>query len=217
MEWLQSVWEFLSQLDQKITGLAGERPVAFYGVYAASVFAETGLVVTPFVPSETLIFAVGVVAAGDQTLNPWLGGAVALAATLLGDFCGMMLGRTVGRRWLSGRSGKFLGKKSVRWSERYFERHGAKTVLISRFVPLIRTAVPFLAGAGEMPIRTFLAFNAAGAVLWVAMFLAGGYFFGKIPFVEENLAWIVPALGVVAAVPLAIQVWHGRRERGAEG
>lgn len=214
MDWLQSVWEFVTRLDHRITELAGDRPLTFYAVYAGSIFAETGLVVTPFVPSETLVFTVGVLSANHHALNPWLAGVLALAATLAGDFAGMMLGRTIGRSWLLGRSGKVLGEKSVRWSESYFERYGSRTVLISRFIPIIRTAVPFLAGAGEMRLRTFLVFNAAGAVLWTAIFLAGGYYFGQIPFVEENLAWIVPALGVIVAVPVAFQVWHHRRHRG---
>lgn len=216
MEWLRSAWEFLSQLDRHITDLAGQNPALFYGLYSGSIFAETGLVVMPILPSETLVFSVGVLAASNHAVDPWLAGALALVATLLGDCVGMMLGRTVGRRWLLGRSGKVLGEKSVRWSERYFDRYGPRTVLISRFLPIIRSAAPFLAGTAQMPIRTFLIFNGAGAVIWSVAFMAGGYFFGQIPFVEENIGIIVPVLGAIVAIPLVLQIWQSRRMAAAD-
>lgn len=218
MEWLGSALDFLSGLDREISGFAGERPVLFFVLYAASIFAETGLVVTPFLPSETLVFGVGALASENDHVNVWLGGLLAAGATLSGDTVNMLLGRTLGRRFLLEREGKLLGKRSVRWAERYFERNGARTVFLCRFLPLVRTAAPFLAGMGDMRKRTFLAFNASSAAAWTVLYLAAGYFFGQIEVVERNFAIAVAAVALVAFLPVAVQAWHKRRvARSDEG
>lgn len=217
MEWLGSALDFLSGLDEEINAFAGDRPVVFYVLYAASIFAETGLVVTPFLPSETLVFGVGAVAAENHQVNVWLGALLAAGATVSGDFVNMLLGRTLGRRFLLEREGKLLGKRSVRWAERYFERYGARTVFLCRFLPLVRTAAPFLAGMGDMPKRTFLAFNASSAVAWTALYLASGYFFGQIDAVERNFGIAVATVALVAFLPVVVQAWHKRRVARGEG
>lgn len=216
MDWFQSTWQMLQGFDEEILRFASERTVLFYTLYCASLFAETGLVVAPFLPSETLVFSLGALASEDHQVDPWLGGVLAAGATLLGDFVNMLLGRTLGRRFLAEREGRILGERSVRWSERYFERYGPRTVFICRFLPLLRTAAPFLAGMGEMRIRTFLAFNASSAVVWSSLFVAAGYFFGQISFVERNFPLVIALVAFVALVPAVAQFWHQRRMKGGE-
>ncbi|MFP3939411.1 MAG: VTT domain-containing protein [Thermoanaerobaculia bacterium] len=216
MDLLRSTWRFLHGLDELILEFAREQTVLFYGLYSGSIFAETGLVVTPFLPSETLVFSVATLAAENGPVNPWLAGALAAAATLLGDVANLFIGRTLGRRYFVQREGRILGKRSVRWAERYFERYGPRTVFVCRFLPLIRTAAPFLAGMGGMPVRTFVAFNAAGAVTWAILFVCAGYFFGQIPAVERNFPLVVAAAACISLVPVGLELWHTRRLDGAE-
>lgn len=216
MDLLRSAWSFLHRLDERIVEFAREQTGLFYGLYSGSIFAETGLVVTPFLPSETLVFSVASLAAESGPVSPWLAGALAAAATLLGDVTNLFIGRTLGRRFFAGREGRILGKRSVRWAERYFEHYGPRTVFVCRFLPLIRTAAPFLAGMGSMPVRTFVAFNAAGALTWSILFVCAGYFFGQIPAVERNFPLVLAAVACISLVPVGLELWHTRRLDEAE-
>lgn len=216
MDLLRSAWSFLQGLDERILELAQEQTGLFYGLYTGSIFAETGLVVTPFLPSETLVFSVATLSAENGAISPWAAGLLAAGATLLGDMTNLFIGRTLGRRYFARREGRILGQRSVRWSERYFDRYGPRTVFVCRFLPVIRTAAPFLAGIGGMRVRTFLVFNGAGAVTWAVLFTAGGYFFGQIPVVERNFPLVVAAVGLISLLPVALEIWHQRRLDGKE-
>lgn len=216
MDLLRTAWRFLHTLDERILEFAREQTGLFYGLYSGSIFAETGFVVTPFLPSETLVFSVATLAAENGPVDPWLGGVLAAAATLLGDVTNLFIGRTLGRRYFVQREGRILGKRSVQWAQRYFERYGPRTVFVCRFLPLIRTAAPFLAGMGEMPVRKFVAFNAAGAVTWSILFVCAGYFFGQIPAVERNFPLVVVAAACISLVPVGLELWQARQMDGTE-
>ena len=216
MDLLRTAWRFLHTLDERILEFAREQTGLFYGLYSGSIFAETGFVVTPFLPSETLVFSVATLAAESGTVNPWLAGLLAATATLLGDVTNLFIGHTLGRRYFVRREGRILGKRSVHWAERYFDRYGPRTVFICRFLPLIRTAAPFLAGMGRMPVRTFVAFNAAGALTWSILFVCAGYFFGQIPAVERNFPLVVAAVAFISLVPVGLELWHTRHLDGAQ-
>jgi len=177
------------------------------------VFLETGLVVTPFLPGDSLLFAGGAVAAvsaGD--LNVWLLSAVVLGAAVLGDLTNYWIGRGWGRRLLdSGRFQRVIKPKHITQTDAFFARHGGKAVSLARFVPFIRTFAPFVAGISRMGFRRFMAFNIVGATGWVVLFAVAGYFFGNISFVAHNLEYLVIGIIAVSLLPAFWQAVRSRR------
>lgn len=175
------------------------------------VFCETGLVVTPFLPGDSLLFAGGALAALGS-LNVWiLFGSLALAA-VLGDTANYWIGKKIGLRAFDGTT-RFLKKEHLHRTEAFYAKHGRKTIILARFVPIVRTFAPFVAGVGSMNYGVFLAYNVIGGVLWVAICLAAGYFFGNIPVVKENFSIVILAIVVVSTLPVAWEAWKARRER----
>ncbi|OGL59778.1 MAG: hypothetical protein A3J27_04815, partial [Candidatus Tectomicrobia bacterium RIFCSPLOWO2_12_FULL_69_37] len=181
------------------------------------VFAETGLVVTPFLPGDSLLFAVGTFAALGA-LDVTTAFAVLTAAAILGDSLNYRVGRSIGERVLAHPAllarPKYRGY--VERTERFYERHGAKTIVLARFVPIVRTFAPFVAGVGRMHYATFLFYNVAGGVLWVAVLVFGGYFFGNIPIVRRNFTLVILAIVVLSVLPVAAEYWRHRREAARE-
>lgn len=183
-----------------------------YALLFVVVFLETGLVVTPFLPGDSLLFAGGAVAAVSAgELNVWLLGTVLFAAAVLGDLANYWIGRAWGRRILdSGRFSRVIRPKHIAQTEAFFERHGGKTISLARFFPLIRTFAPFLAGISRMRLPRFVAFNFIGAAGWVVLFVAAGYLFGNIPFVAHNLQYLI--IGIIA-FSLVPALWQLARSR----
>lgn len=179
------------------------------------IFCETGLVVTPFLPGDSLLFALGALAATNQPtlkLYPLL--ALLAAAAILGDAVNYSIGLRVGPKIFRKETGWWLNKKHLLETEAFYERHGGKTIVIARFMPFIRTFAPFVAGIGAMTYRRFALFNVTGALLWVSIFILGGYYFGNIPFVKRNFEFVVVGIIVVSCLPLAyriLQGWRGKR------
>ena len=189
-----------------------------YGLLFLVVFAETGLVVTPFLPGDSLLFAVGALAARGA-LDLGLATLLLLSAAILGDTVNYAAGHYLGPRILTAedRSGfrhRLLNRKHLDRTHAFFERHGGKAVVLGRFVPIVRTFVPFVAGAGSMRYSSFLAYNVIGALAWVGICVAAGYAFGNVPAVKDNFSLVVIGIVLVSVLPMAIEFIKARRRSG---
>jgi len=182
-----------------------------YVVLFAIIFCETGLVVTPFLPGDSLLFAAGAMAAlYPQHLSVWTLLVILTIAAILGDTLNYALGR-----WIGPRAFKidkwFLKHEHLERTQGFYERHGGKTIVLARFVPIIRTFAPFVAGVGKMHYPTFLFYNVAGGVAWVAICTLAGYFFGNVPVVKENFELVVVGIVLMSVLPVAYELWATRR------
>jgi membrane-associated protein len=175
------------------------------------VFCETGLVVTPFLPGDSLLFTAGALASLGS-LNVWLLFVVLAAAAILGDTANYWIGKRIGPRAFDGTI-RFLKQEHLRKTEIFYEKHGRKTIILARFVPIVRTFAPFVAGVGSMSYPTFLAYNVIGGVAWVAICVFSGYFFGNVPVVKKNFSLVVLAIIVLSVLPIAWEWWKARRAR----
>jgi membrane-associated protein len=175
-----------------------------YGIVFVIIFAETGLVVTPFLPGDSLLFATGALAAADTTgtLRAPLMWVLVCVAAILGNTSNYAIGRAIGPRAFSGRS-RLLKPEHLRRTEAFFARHGALTILLSRFLPLLRTFAPFVAGVGRMRYVSFQSYNIAGGIAWSTLFIWGGYLFGNIPLVKNNFGLVTLGIVGVSLVPMA--------------
>lgn len=173
-----------------------------YALLFAIIFAETGFVVTPFLPGDSLLFVAGAVAAGGALEAHALALLLALAA-ILGNTTNYAIGRWLGARLFKDEGARWLNPRHLATAHEFYERHGGKAVVISRFLPIVRTYIPFVAGMARMPAARFEAFNAAGAVAWVGLLTYAGYFFGNIPWIKGNLTLLILAIIVVSLLPLA--------------
>jgi len=177
---------------------------ALFGV----VFAETGLVVMPLLPGDSLLFATGALA-GMGLLDPWVAAITIFCAALVGDNVNYRVGRAVGPRAFSGRY-RWLKREYLEKTRQFFDRHGSRAIILARFAPIVRTFAPFVAGVGAMPYLRFLASSVLGAFIWVAAFVGAGYFFGNLPFVERHFTKIVLAIVVISLIP-AVYGWFEAR------
>ena len=198
-------------LDRHLVELLTRYELWIYPILFAVIFAETGLVVTPFLPGDSLLFAVGALAAVDDSgiLRAPLASVTLGAAAVLGNTVNYSIGRAIGPPAFSGRY-RLLKVQYLRRTEEFFRRHGAMAILVSRFVPIIRTCAPFVAGVGRMPYARFLAYNLAGGFAWVLLFVWGGYLFGNIPFVRQHFGLVTLLIVAVSLVPLAGALWRRR-------
>ena len=174
------------------------------------VFAETGLVVAPFLPGDSLLFAAGTFA-GLGTLNPWLLALLLSAAAVIGDSVNYAIGRYVGPRIFRSETHLFFKQEYLDRTREFYRTHGAKTIVFARFVPIIRTFAPFVAGIGHMPYRQFFLYNVAGGVLWVCLFVFGGVLFGNIPIVRENFTVVILGIIGISILPGIVEWWKHRR------
>jgi len=165
------------------------------------IFAETGLVIFPFLPGDSLLFAIGALA-GTGAMNIWLVFIVLVAAAIIGDSVNYWLGHRAGSYALNKKYGRFITPENLRATEQFYKRHGDKTILFARFVPIIRTIAPFVAGVGRMHYSSFLFYNILGAITWIALFLFTGFFFGNIPFVKQQLHWVIVGIIALSIIPI---------------
>jgi len=180
-----------------------------YAILFGVVFCETGLVVTPFLPGDSLLFAAGAFAGdGAFALAPLM--ATLMTAAVLGDAVNYAIGKRLGPRVLTGRS-RFLKKEYLDRTHRFYERYGGKTIIIARFVPIVRTFAPFLAGVGSMSYAKFAAYNVVGAMLWVSVCCLGGYCFGSLEFVKKNFSLVIMMIIAISILPAAIEIYRERR------
>jgi membrane-associated protein len=203
MELLATAWQFVTHLDSELGLLLQRFGPWIYGLLFLVVFCETGLVVTPFLPGDSLLFAAGALWA-SAGMPVELLGLTLVCAALCGDNCNYWIGRLFGSR-IAKSKGRFLNRRALERTQAFYARHGGKTVVIARFVPLVRTFAPFVAGLGRMGYARFLAFSVGGALLWVGLLVSAGYLFGGIPAVKQNFAWVVLAIIVVSLLPVVIE------------
>jgi membrane-associated protein len=213
------MWDALVQLvdvvlhlDRHLHELTEQYGVWMYAILFAIVFCETGLVVTPFLPGDSLLFAAGALAALGS-LDVWLLTLLLLAAAILGDTVNYHLGRYFGPRVLRGENSRFFNRKHLDRTREFFEKYGAKAIILARFVPIVRTFAPFVAGVGEMQYRRFLAYNVLGGVIWVVGFVLAGYWFGNQPFVKKNFSLVIIAIIFVSLLPMAWEWWLARKRQ----
>ena len=197
--------DFVLHLDRHLTVLLVQVGAWTYPILFAVIFAETGLVVTPFLPGDSLLFGIGAVAAVDAsgTLSAPLATLVLALAAVLGNTANYGVGRLIGPPAFTGRY-RWLKVDYLRRTEAFFLRHGGKAIALSRFIPIIRTCMPFVAGVGHMPYGRFQGYNVLGGVAWVSLFLWGGYFFGNVPMVKRNFGLVTIIIIGVSLVPVAI-------------
>ena len=212
MELLATAWQFVAHLDSELALLLARYGGWIYAILFLIVFCETGLVVTPFLPGDSLLFAAGALwAAAGLHIE-----ALALtlvAAALCGDNCNYWLGRLFGRRIVGREHPRFLSRRALERTEAFYARHGGKTIILARFVPVVRTFAPFVAGLSAMAYARFLAFSVGGAVLWVGLLVSCGYLFGRIPAVQQNFTWVVLGIVALSIAPLVVEFAKARLRR----
>jgi membrane-associated protein len=210
---LHLILDFVLHLDRHLVELLMRFDLWIYAIVFLVVFAETGFVVTPFLPGDSLIFALGALAAVDTsgTLSAPMLALLLSAAAILGNTLNYSIGRFIGFKAFSGNY-RFIKLDYLRQTERYFQRHGSLTIVLSRFAPIIRTFAPFVAGIGHMNYAKFQGYNVLGAVLWVNLFTWAGYFFGNLPLIRDNFGLVTIGIILVSMLPMLWMVF--RREAG---
>lgn len=177
-----------------------------YGLLFLIIFCETGLVITPFLPGDSLLFAIGAIAADPTSnLNIWIAAGILLVAAILGDTVNYWIGRRFGG-WMMRRFPKIVKPSHIAKTNEFFVRYGGKTIIIARFVPIVRTFAPFVAGSGEMDYRRFMFYNVTGAILWVGLILPCGWFFGNIPVVKANFELVVLGIIFISILPMVYEI-----------
>jgi membrane-associated protein len=209
MEYIQLAIDFVLHLDSYLTLIINWAGIWTYLVLFVVIFIETGLVVTPFLPGDSLLFAAGAIAALG-TLNPWLMYFLLVAAAILGDTANYWIGHFLGERVYSSNS-RFIKKEYLERTQRFYEKHGGKTIFLARFVPIIRTFAPFVAGIGRMRYAYFLSYNVIGGILWPAIFISAGYFFGNVPFIKDNFSLVVLLIIFLSILPPIIEWLKSRK------
>jgi membrane-associated protein len=205
-----TLWDLVIHLDRHLSGIIQDYGAWTYLLLFLIVFCETGLVVTPILPGDSLLFAVGTFAAAgalDLTFVLLLLSVAAVA----GDTVNYAIGYRVGPRIFHGQSVRFLNREYLDRTHQFYERHGAKTIVIARFVPIIRTFAPFIAGIGQMSYGRFIAYNVIGGVSWVCLLVLGGYAFGNLPVVRQNFTFVIFAIVGISLLPGVIEFLRQRR------
>ena len=209
MEIVQLAIDFILHIDQHLIDITAAYGMWTYAVLAVIVFAETGLVVTPFLPGDSLLFAAGAICALG-TMNVWVMIALLIVAAILGDAVNYTIGNRLGPKIFSSTTSKLLNREHLNRTHAFYERHGGKTIILARFMPIIRTFAPFVAGIGAMRYRQFAVYNVVGAVVWVASFSLLGYYFGNLELVRKNFTLVIGVIIVLSVLPA---VWEFLRTR----
>ncbi len=206
-------FDIFMHLDTHLGTIIREYGLWTYLLLFLIIFCETGLVVTPFLPGDSLLFAAGTFA-GLGSFNPvWLAAALCLAA-VGGDNLNYFVGRTLGPKVFSSKSSRWFNREYLDRTHRFYEKYGGKTVIIARFVPIIRTFTPFVAGIGSMTYARFIAYDVAGGIAWILIFTLGGFFFGNISVVRSNFSIVVVAIIVISVMPAVVEAVRQRFSRG---
>ncbi len=209
---LTTLFQSLLTLDQTLAALANQYGAWLYALLFAVIFAETGLVVTPFLPGDSLLFVAGAVTASAAGLNVHLLVALLIAAAIMGDSVNYAVGHYIGPKVFDKPDSRWFRQEYLRRTQAFYDRYGGVTIIIGRFVPIVRTFAPFLAGVAGMSYRRFLTYNVIGAVLWITSLVYAGYLFGNIPWVKRNLTLIVIGIVVVSLIP-AVTTYLQERAR----
>jgi membrane-associated protein len=214
MGWIHSAIDLFLHLDKHLNDFAGAHPTGVYAILAAIVFCETGFVVTPFLPGDSLLFAVGALAAASGSpINLPLVMVMLCVAANAGDLVNYSIGRRVGPAIFSKEGSLLLNKKHLAEAQAFYDKHGRTTIILARFVPIIRTFAPFVAGIGRMPFSRFIGFSIGGGILWVTSLSLAGYFFGQIEIVKKHFELVVLAIVFISVIPVMVHALKSRRNK----
>ncbi|MES2793399.1 MAG: DedA family protein [Planctomycetota bacterium] len=211
MDWLKHLIDLVLHLEHHLGDLINYFGPWTYVVLFAIIFAETGLVVMPFLPGDSLLFALGALAASQKLDLFWLLALLSIAA-ILGDTINYWFGSLLGPRIFRGENVRFLNRKHLDYTHEFFERYGGKTIILARFMPIVRTFAPFVAGMGKMTYRRFMVYNVVGGLVWIFLFLIGGYCFGNLPMVKKNFTLVILGIIAVSLIPPVIEFIRERRK-----
>lgn len=215
MDTLIILIDLILHVDRHLLAFVNNHGAWTYGLIFLIIFVETGLVVVPFLPGDSLLFVVGTLASSGA-INLLIAIAVLLCAAIAGDQVNYSIGRGIGRRVFGWEQSRWFNRKAFDRAHAFYERYGGAAIVFARFMPFIRTFAPFTAGVSEMNRRRFTAFNAAGAVLWIVSLTLAGYLFGNIPFVKDNLTKFIWALILVPGAIVLLTAWQSRRSKKAD-
>lgn len=217
MELLHLVIDFILHIDVHLSELFSQYGLWIYGILFLIIFCETGLVVTPFLPGDSLLFATGALVAisGSAGLDINVMALLVVTAAILGNIVNYTIGRFFGTRLFRNPNSKIFRRDYLDKAHNFYEKHGGVAIIMTRFIPIFRTFAPFVAGMSGMTYPRFIAYNVIGALLWVGIFLYAGYFFGNIPSVRKNFTMVILAILVVSVMPIIYEIWKARREAKA--
>ena len=208
---LQQAYEIFFHLDKSLNDAAGQLGGWLYVVLFAIIFCETGLVILPFLPGDSLLFAVGALGSSENSaINLPLMGLVLIMAAVLGDAVNYSIGARLGPKVFSSETSKLLNKKHLLAAHEFYEKYGGKTIIMARFIPIIRTFAPFVAGIGKMSYLHFAIYNVTGAILWVVLLMASGYYFGTWGWVQKNFEVVIVAIIVISVLPAVVEFLRSR-------
>ena len=205
------ILSFFTSLDTHLATLAAGSPALFFGVVALIIFAETGLVVMPLLPGDSLLFVAGAVTV-IAGLNVHLFVAILIVAAVLGDAVNYFVGSKLGLKAFENKQSRIFKPAYLERTQAFYDKYGAFSIVMGRFVPIVRTFVPFLAGVAQMPYRKFFIYNLIGGVAWISLLTYAGYLFGNLPWVKKNLTLIVIGIVIVSVMPMVIKFWQERRK-----
>ena len=216
MEFFSFIIDFILHIDQHLTELAAQYGVWIYGILFLIIFCETGLVVMPLLPGDSLLFAAGSIAAIGK-MNIHLMVVLLIIAAILGDAVNFMVGKFFGEKLFANPNSKIFKQSHLQKTQQFYAKHGGKTIILARFIPIVRTFAPFVAGMGHMSYHHFLAYNVIGGVLWVTIFSYLGYFFGNMDIVKDNLSLVLVAIIVLSILPAIIEIIRHKRAANKAG
>jgi membrane-associated protein len=213
VEYLLKFVDIVRNLDEYLDWVTQEYGVWTYAILGLVIFAETGLVVMPFLPGDSLLFAAGAVAVREESgINPYLLGALLIVCAIVGDTLNYHVGKAIGPRVMKSETSRWLNKKHLEKTHRFFEKYGGKTIILARFVPIVRTFAPFVAGAGAMNYQKFILYTVVGAVAWVVSMMGAGMVFGQMEIVKKNFELVVLGIIFVSVLPMVFEAWKARQE-----
>ncbi|NLF49619.1 MAG: DedA family protein [Leptolinea sp.] len=210
MDFIALIIDFVLHLDKYLSVIIQDFGVWSYLILFIVIFIETGLVVTPFLPGDSLLFAAGAFAAAGA-FNPVLLFVLLAVAAVLGDTANYWIGHSIGPKVFTGNV-RFLKKEYLEKTQAFYEKHGGKTIFLARFIPIIRTFAPFVAGVGKMRYGYFISYNVIGGIVWTSLFIFAGYFFGNLPFVEENFSLVIIAIVIISVLPAVWEYFKAKLE-----
>ena len=211
---ISTIIDFILHIDQHLAALSAEYGVWIYAILFLIIFCETGLVVTPFLPGDSLLFAAGGIAALGE-MNIHLMVALLLVAAILGDAVNFAIGKYFGARLFANPDSKIFRRDYLVKTHAFFAKHGGKTIIMTRFLPIVRTFAPFVAGMGAMTYQRFMAFNFVGGLLWVVSFVYAGHFFGNLPAIRQNFTLLIAGISIISVLPIVIGGVRQRMKRAA--
>jgi len=204
--------DFILHIGDHLQQLVNDYGSWIYAILFVIVFCETGLVVLPFLPGDSMLFAAGTIAAvGDMNIFMLIG--LLIIAAILGDFVNFEIGKHFGQKLFANPNSKIFKQSYLEKTHNYYEKYGGRTIIIARFIPIVRTFAPFVAGMGRMHYGEFIRYNIIGAVAWVVIFTLLGYFFGQLPFVKEHFSWIMIGIIVFSVLPMIIEIIRHRMDK----